>query len=201
MASPTKRWLVATVAAVLVAVTGCSAATGGSAPGAADAPAPSAEVADSADSGGGGACGSESGFCVTVDISGATTLHGTAQTLNLTTCAEYAKGGSSSDGSLQLPGLLGEQIGDQEVSAVNEIREYSGPGTYEKDKLKSVAGVIDVSIGTTPYQATDDTTAQAVINADGSGSFTFADLKEGEEGNPTTAKGVLSGSVTWTCSD
>ena len=86
------------------------------------------------------------------------------------------------------------------ISAVNEIREYSGPGTYEKDNLKSVAGVIDVSIANTPYQPSDDTTAQAVINADGSGSFTFANLKEGEQGNPTAPKGVISGSLTWTCS-
>jgi hypothetical protein len=109
--------------------------------------------------------------------------------------------GESSGGSLQLPGLLGEEVAGQEISAVNEIREYAGPGTYEKDQLKSVAGVVDVSIGTTPYQPTDDTTAQAVINPDGSGSFTFANLREGEQGNPTTTKGVISGSFTWTCSD
>jgi len=54
---------------------------------------------------------------------------------------------------------------------------------------------------TTPYQLADETTAQAVINADGSGSFTFTDLKEGEQGNPTTEKGTISGSYTWTCSD
>jgi hypothetical protein len=97
--------------------------------------------------------------------------------------------------------LLGEDIGGQKVSAVNEIRAYNGPGTYEKDMLKSVAGVIDVSIDTTPYQPADDTTAQAVVNADGSGSFTFTNLKEGEQGNPTKPKGTISGSLTWTCSD
>jgi hypothetical protein len=88
--------------------------------------------------------------------------------------------------------LLGDEIGGKKVSAYNEIREYAGPGTYEKDVIRSVAGVIDVSIDTTPYQPTDDTTAQAVINADGSGSFTFTDLKEGEQGNPTTPKGGKS---------
>ena len=197
MASPTKRWLVATITAVLAGVAGCSAPTA--------APAPSADTADTPDeavasSGGDGACGSESGFCITVDISGATTLQGTAQTLNLSTCADYAKG-ASTDGSLQMPGLLGEAIGGRELSAVNEISPYSGPGTYEKDTIKSVAGVIDVSIDNTPYQLADDTTAQAVVNADGSGSFTFADLKEGEQGNPTAPKGAISGSFTWTCSD
>jgi hypothetical protein len=126
-----------------------------------------------------------------VDITGAATVQGTAQALNLDTCADFAKG-ESPGGDLQLPGLLGEDIGGQEVSAVNEIREYAGPGTYEKESLRPVAGVIDVSIGTTPYQPTDDTTAQAVINADGSGSFTFTDLKEGEQGNPTTPKGGKS---------
>ena len=40
-----------------------------------------------------------------------------------------------------------------------------------------------------------------MINADGSGSFTFANLKEGEQGNPTTPKGMISGSFTWTCTD
>jgi hypothetical protein len=125
---------------------------------------------------------------------------GPAETINLGTCADFVKGGSP-DGGLQLPGLLGEQIGGQEFSAVNEIREYAGPGTYEKDTLKSAAGVIDISIDNTPYQPTDDTTAQAVINPDGSGSFTFADLKEGEQGNPTSPKGVISGSYAWTCSD
>ena len=68
--------------------------------------------------------------------------------------------------------------------------------------LKSVAGVIDVSIDNTPYQPAADTTAQAVINADGSGSFTFTNLEEGEQGNSpprhsTAPKGVISGSFTW----
>jgi hypothetical protein len=203
MASSTKRWLLATTAAVLATVTGCSADTGGSTPAAgsgAGISAGSGGEDGAADDAGSGACGSESGFCVTVDITGAATVQGTADSLNLGTCADYAKG-DSPGGSLQLPGLLGEEVGGQEISAVNEIREYAGPGTYEKDMLKSVAGVIDVSIGTTPYQPTDDTTAQAVINADGSGSFTFTNLEEGEQGNPTTAKGVISGSLTWTCSD
>lgn len=198
MVSPTKRWLVATITAVLAAGTGCSASTGASAPSAGNTG--NADSADSAGSSGDGACGSESGFCVTVDITGATTVHGTAQTLNLGTCTDYAKG-ESPGGALQLPGLLGEEIGGQEISAANEIREYAGPGTYGKDMLKSVAGVIDISIDNTPYQPTEDTTAQAVINADGSGSFTFANLKEGEQGNSTTPKGVISGSFTWTCSD
>jgi hypothetical protein len=98
-------------------------------------------------------------------------------------------------------GLLGEEIGGREISAVNEIREYAGPGTYEKEMLKSVAGVLDISIDNTPYQPADDTTAQAVINPDGSGRLTFSNLKEGEQGNATTPKGVISGSFTWTCRD
>ena len=201
MVSPTKRLLVAIVTAVLPVVTGCSAITGGSAPSASSGDVESGVGADSAGSGaGGGACGSEAGFCVTVDITGATTVQGTAPTLNLGTCADFANG-KSADGSLQLPSLLGDEIGGREISAVNEIREYAGPGTYETDMIKSVAGVIDVSIDNTPYQLADDTTAQAVINEDGSGSFTFTNLKEGEQGNPTTAKGTISGSITWTCSD
>jgi hypothetical protein len=191
MVSPTKRWLVAIITAVLAGVAGCSAPTAGSAPAAAD-------TADAAV--GSGACGSESGFCITVDITGAATVQGTAQALNLGTCADFAKG-ESPGGDLQLPGLLGEEIGGKKVSAVNEIREYAGPGTYEKDVIRSVGGAIDVSIDTTPYQLADETTAQAVINEDGSGSFTFANLKEGEQGNPTTPKGMISGSYSWTCTD
>ena len=197
MVSPTKRWLIAAATAVLAAVAGCSAPTAGSAPAAAGADTADAAVGGSD---GSGACGSESGFCITVDITGAATVQGTAEALNLGTCADFAKG-ESPGGDLQLPGLLGEEIGGKQVSAFNEIREYAGPGTYEKDVIRSVAGVIDVSIDTTPYQLADETTAQAVINADGSGSFTFADLKEGEQGNPTTAKGMISGSYTWTCTD
>ncbi len=208
MVSPTKRWLVATITAVLAAVAGCSAITGGSAPSAPSAPSAGSDGgSDGAGDGGsdgggggGGGCGSESGFCITVDITGATTVRGTAQTINLGACADYVKG-ESAGGGFQLPGLLGEEIGGHEISAVNEIPEYAGPGTYEKDMLKSVAGVIDVSIDNTPYQPAADTTAQAVINADGSGSFTFTNLKEGEQGNSTTPKGVISGSFTWTCSD
>lgn len=202
MVSPTKRWLVAVAFAVLPVVAGCSAAGGGSAPSAESAAADAGAAADvdSAAGGGGGACGSESGFCITVDITGATTVQGTAASLNLGTCADFAKG-EASGGSRQLPSLLGDAVGGREVSAVNEIREYTGPGTYETDAIKSVAGVIDVSIDNTPYQLADDTTAQAVINADGSGAFTFTNLKEGEQGNPTTEKGTISGSITWTCSD
>jgi hypothetical protein len=197
MVSPTKRWLVAAATAVLAGVAGCSSPTAASAPAAAGA-----DTADEAvgSSDGSGACGSESGFCITVDITGAVTVQGTTQALNLGTCADFAKG-ESPGGDLQLPGLLGEEIGGKQVSAFNEIREYAGPGTYEKDVIRSVAGVIDVSIDTTPYQLADETRAQAVINADGSGSFTFADLKEGEQGNPTTPKGMISGSFTWTCTD
>ena len=197
MVSPTKRWLIATATAVLAGVAGCSAPTAGSAPAAA-----SADTADEAvgSSDGSGACGSESGFCITVDITGAATVQGTAEALNLGTCADFAKG-ESPGGDLQLPGLLGEEIGGQKVSAFNEIRGYSGPGTYEKDVIRSVGGVIDVSIDTTPYQLADETTAQAVINPDGSGSLTFANLKEGEQGNPTTPKGMISGSYSWTCTD
>lgn len=190
MVPPTKRWLRATTAAVLAALAGCTATTPGSASSASSA---------GAGGGGGGSCGSDSGFCITIDITGATTMQGTAQTINLATCADYAKG-ASPDGGLQLPGLLGEKIGGKEITAANEIREYTGPGTYEKDMLKSVAGVLDVSIDNTPYQPADNTTAQAVINADGSGKLTFTDLREGEQGNPSTAKGVISGSFTWTCS-
>jgi hypothetical protein len=196
MVSPTKRWLVATATAALAGVAGCSTPTAGS------APAAGADTADAAvgSSDGSGACGSESGFCITVDITGAATVQGTAEALNLGTCADFAKG-EAPGGDLQLPGLLGEEIGGQKVSAFNEIRGYSGPGTYEKDVIRSVGGVIDVSIDTTPYQLADETTAQAVINEDGSGSFTFANLKEGEQGNPTTPKGMISGSYSWTCTD
>lgn len=192
MVPPTKRWLVATTTAVLATLTGCSAITGGSAP-----------SAGSGVGGGGGACGSDPGFCITVDITGATTVQGTSLSIHLGSCADYAKGESinSTGGGLVLPGLLGEDYGGRKITAANEIRKYDGPGTYEKDMLKSVAGVIDVSIDNTPYQPAKGTTAQAVINADGSGSFTFTDLNEGEQGNPTSQKGVISGSITWTCTD
>jgi hypothetical protein len=187
----------ATATAVLAGVAGCSAPTAGSAPTAAGADTADAAVGSSD---GSGACGSESGFCITVDITGAVTVQGTTQALNLGTCADFAKG-EAPGGDLQLPGLLGDEIGGKKVSAYNEIREYAGPGTYEKDVIRSVAGVIDVSIDTTPYQLADETTAQAVINPDGSGSLTFANLKEGEQGNPTTPKGMISGSYSWTCTD
>ena len=202
MVSSTTRWLVATTTVLLAAVAGCSADPGGSTPSAGtagDSGSGSGSDSSSGSGSGSGAC-AESGFCITVDITGAKTVQGTAQTINLGTCADFAKG-ESPGGALQLPGFLGEDVGGQKVSAVNEIREYTGPGTYETDMIRSVAGVIDVSIDTTPYQLTDDTTAQAVVNADGSGSFTFTNLKEGEQGNPTTPKGVISGSFTWTCSD
>ena len=96
MVSPTKRWLVATITAVLAAVAGCSAITGGSAPSTPSAPSAGSDAAgDGGSDGGGGACGSESGFCITVDIAGATTVQGTAQTMNLGTCADYVKGESA----------------------------------------------------------------------------------------------------------
>jgi hypothetical protein len=104
---------------VPLTVTGCSAVTGGPAPRAGANGNPSsasasasasgnasAGASDGVSGGGGGACGSESGFCVTVNITGATMVHGTAQTLNLGTCAAYAKGGSPG-GGLQLLGVAG----------------------------------------------------------------------------------------------
>jgi hypothetical protein len=202
MVSPTTRWLVASLAAVLTSVAGCGAPPSAPTPEASSSSgSESAGPAESSGSTGDGACGSDAGFCVTVSITGAVTLQGTAQALNLGTCADFVKNTRSTDGSLQFPGLLGEPIGGREVSSVNEISDYTGPGTYDKDKIRSVAGVIDVSIDNTPYQLDDATTAAAVINPDGSGSFTFTDLKEGEEGNPTAPKGTISGSFTWTCRD
>ncbi len=67
------------------------------------------------------------------------------------------------------------------------------------DALGAVDGGIHVDVDRKQYQKTDDTTAEAVINADGSGSFTFANLKEGTSSSDTSPKGVISGSYRWTC--
>ena len=143
MVTPAK-WLIATTVVVLGAVTGCSSVVSGSPSSAGSGgDAAAATVDGGAGGSSGGACGSESGFCITVDISGATTAQGTAQSLNLGTCADYARTGSP-DGSLQLPGLLGEKVGDREITAANEIRDYTGPGTYETAALGGVvaAGLV-----------------------------------------------------------
>jgi hypothetical protein len=185
-------WGVAVGATLLITLTGCTMQPGamGSAP---------TGGSQQAQSTGGDACGSEPGFCISVAITGATTVQGSAHTIKLSSCADYVKG--TTDKEIKLPGLLGEKIGDHEITSVNQIRAYSGPGQYGEDAMSSVAGVLDIDVDTTPYQLTDDTTASAEINPDGSGSFTFTDFKEGEQGNPTKAKGTISGKITWTCTD
>jgi hypothetical protein len=74
-----------------------------------------------------------------------------------------------------------------------EISPYHGPGTYSRAAI--VTSGASFMVGTASYNllATKGS-ASVTVNANGSGTFTFANAA----GNP--AAQTLSGTVRWTCS-
>ncbi len=81
------------------------------------------------------------------------------------------------------------------ISIVATIRQYTGPGTYDQDHMPASAITVNnaalFSVG-----GQMPGTITATVNADGSGSLTFAGAQQVDPGKP-----ALSGSVTWTCAD
>jgi hypothetical protein len=197
-------WLAA--AALLIPLAGC----GGSS---SDGSAAAAVAGDpAADSGNGraGDCAMLIGptVCFHYALTGSVTAQGTEagqvatnNGVDYKTCADWTKGepdGDDGEPSLSLPSGGPKKDGDHFGGLTGDIIEhYQGPGTYEKKDLSglgSPSGIITYDTQDN-FVLQEDSTGSATINADGSGSFTFADMGTGQSGNDAT----VSGSVTWTC--
>lgn len=160
-----------------------------------------------ADGGGGGGTGPT--VAVTVDVSGAVTINGTAPAppessngKTIKTCAEYGKGETGDDGTatFRLPQMLKQPVGGKQVQIFAVIRDYKGPGTYPIDQISDVAGDPGVGIDGKQYFVGDTATATATVDANGGGKWQFTNLSTQNSDN-TQSPGKLSGSVTWTCSN
>lgn len=178
---------------------GCDEAPGQrNPPGSANCPAPDTS-SGSADLGG-------VTLQITLDLTGAITLHGNITTQSaissagqrITSCADYAKGGTDSSGKpqIQLPTVIttsAHPIQGHQVPFTNQLTPYHGPGGYQRGTLSGQGGAATVEIDHKAYAlASPECTANTEIHADGSSQFTFADSQADESC-------TLSGTVTWTC--
>jgi hypothetical protein len=147
------------------------------APAAAEAPATAApNKAQAAPS----ACEEFFGFCATAAISGSVTGTGTAGvgSSSNTDCAAWASGGDAR--ILELPMMLGAG-GSKITVALTRVGAYTGPGTYEL-KAQASGGMPDmfptIEVAGRTFANGPDSTAVAIIAADGSGSVQATGLAE-----------------------
>jgi hypothetical protein len=154
--------------------------------------------------GGGGLGGGT--LTVTVNITGDATVSGTATqdaqgAKIINSCADSVAG---DNGEYQIPDLqTANSVGGTSVSIEALVVDYTGPGTYGRDKLEGQGTNAGILIGGTSgsnyaLHDRDPATSQVVIDGNGGGTWTFTGLIKDPEksGNPT-----ISGSVSWTCKD
>jgi hypothetical protein len=79
------------------------------------------------------------------------------------------------------------------------VSPYPGPGNYGRDGGVKLGGgvVVDQTNYLVPEDGQD---YHVVVNADGSGSFTFTNLHAGSLATGQTSAASISGSDAWTCS-
>jgi hypothetical protein len=146
---------------------------------------------------------------VTLDLHGAISLSGkqnaAAPSDNgsfLANCAEYAKGSKDKNGKVfyVTAGLLDGAVDGQKVTLEMWIKDYRGPGTYNKDKLGAPGSDPSIAVNDKVYGTwPDSTSSKAVTDGKGGGVWTFSKLATtGAGGKPGEA---VSGTVKWTCRD
>ncbi len=146
---------------------------------------------------------------VTLDLRGAVSLAGkqnaAAPSNNgnfLANCAEYAKGSTDKNGKTfyVTGGLLDGPVDGQKVTLEMWIKDYRGPGTYDKDKLGAPGSDPSIAVNDKIYGTwPDSTSSKAVTDTKGGGVWTFTKLATtGPGGKPGAA---VSGTVKWTCRD
>lgn len=190
-----RAWALVVGGALVALTTACSAATD------------SSGGADGALPGGGSGLGPTTK--VTVDVSGAVTVNGSAPAPPMSatgkiinTCADYSKGDTDDEGkaTFRLPQMLKQAVSGKQVQVYAMIDDYKGPGTYPIDKISDVAGDPGIGIDGKQYFISSHATATATVDANGGGKWQFTNLSI-QNGNNTQSSGKLSGSVTWTCSN
>ena len=164
------------------------------------------------DSGGSNPSTNPSGVTMTgsVRISGGEAASGDFIRIEFTdrpSCVDLAMDGSSptdpgTEGTFKIPapivGVPLEPSGDLVGSTLRILPDtYEGPGTYVTDgDMNEIVGQLtfdEFPAGPTYFM--DQGTAVAVIMEDGSGELAFEDLSNDEETS------IISGTITWTCSD
>jgi hypothetical protein len=146
---------------------------------------------------------------VTLDLHGAISLTGkqnaAAPSDNgtfLANCAAYAKGSKDKNGKIfyVTAGLLDGPVSGQKVTLEMWIKDYRGPGTYNKDKLGAPGSDPSIAVNDKIYGTwPDSTSSKAVTDAKGGGVWTFSKLATtGPGGKPGAA---VSGTVKWSCRD
>ena len=146
---------------------------------------------------------------VTLDLHGAVAFSGkknaAAPSNNgafLANCGEYAKGSPDKNGKTfyVIGGLLDGPVAGHKVTLEMWIKDYRGPGTYNKDKLGAPGSDPSIAVNDTIYGTwPDSTSSKAVTDSKGGGVWTFSKLATtGPGGKPGAA---VSGTVKWTCRD
>jgi hypothetical protein len=156
-----------------------------------------------------------------IDAAGAITLHGILtidgavqisgmyanQMLNVAgirpdvvSCAAFAQGTRNTDGtgfSLPYPSF-GTTVGGHSVLVPVSVSPYPGPGVYGRDQgVQLGPGVV---IDDVNYLIADESHDYVVtVNPDGSGSFTFTNLRAGSLATGQATDATISGSDVWTC--
>ena len=200
MTARTRAAALLLLAAVPLAGCGGSAASSSaSAAGAAPAAGASAAAGDQGTAL--GACGanpypdSEPLACLSYELTGGLTEKGTtvSSMSEAKTCAEWVEG-SIFGGKpvLKMPAVGGVSEG-KFLGLSGTVADYKGPGTYPAGVLDAVS--VDLS-APARYEPGSSSTGTLTVEADGSGSFTFAGYT-GTDGAP----GSVSGTVSWTCHD
>lgn len=161
--------------------------------------------------GGNGGNGNAQGgkLTVKIDLTGEVTLNGTltmgipgAKLIN--TCADYVKGSHEDGQSLfALPSLISVDTGKidgKELAIDALIEDYTGPGSYGRDKIAGNGSEGGILIDYKPYSVLPEgTSSQVVVDASGGGSWTFTRLAfDDGSGNPSPG---INGKITWTCQD
>jgi hypothetical protein len=143
---------------------------------------------------------------ITVDLTGATPLHGEASSFLLpfdqsghqaANCAEYAKGAPDSGGKpiIQLPSVIAAQpMNGHQVLFTNQLDPYHGPGHYTADAFEGQGGGATVEIDGHAYAKDSSSTADTDVQPDGSGTVRFSGFR-------LDGGGTLAGTVSWTCHD
>lgn len=189
-------------AAALLALTAACGSAGSADAGSGDAGSADAGSVDAA----GGGLGSK--VTMTFDITGSVTVKGRSSSIPAVDngvdpddCAAYAEGGKKDDEvHFVFPSFMHDRIDGKQLLVGAKIVEYTGPGAYPGDKITDAGSPPGIDVDGKLYFAQSGTRSEAVITADGGGTWTFTGLDVQNRDN-TQGGSPISGRITWTCQD
>jgi hypothetical protein len=134
-----------------------------------------------------------------ITLSGALTLKGSYETTYSSAtganCASFAKRTSTTDEPVSFVLPMPTRLSGKHLSWTATIRPYTGPGRYAKAKIPGLSAAVldDKGEPSERFASSGSTQATAVVEEDGSGTFSFTGL--GRAGR------VLAGNARWSCTD